>query len=132
MIFFKLVVVEPKQSEHYLTNRSVTILIILFSVYLDNLLQDLKSFPSWFGSCEYADDFILLATKREVNGPGLPAIWRHNLVFSIVPSLSKTKCVYFCARYHGPVQLNGKDLPPWPSVQKDCSQCWNTCIKLVY
>ena len=64
----------------------------------------------------------------------------HNLVFSTdpVPSLSKTKCVYFCGRsgkvkYPDPVQLDGKDLP-WvesadhlghvlhqkTSMEKDC------------
>ena len=64
------------------------------------------------------------------------------MVFSTdpVPSLSKTKCVYFCGRpgkvrYPDPVQLDGKDLP-WvesadhlghklhqmTSMEKDCQR----------
>ena len=102
---------------------------ILFSVYLDDLLKELRSSDlgchiggSWFGACGYADDLILLAPNREVLQRMLSICQQygqdHNLVFSTdpVPSLSKTKCVYFCGRsgnvkYPDPVQLDGKDLP---------------------
>ena len=100
----------------------------------------------WFGACGYADDLILLAPNREVLQKMVQVCQKygedHNLVFSTdpVPSLSKTKCVYFCGRpgkvmYPDPVQLDGKDLP-WvesadhlghtlhqmTSMEKDCQR----------
>ena len=70
----------------------------------------------------YADDLILLAPNREVLQSMLVVCEKygveHNLVFSTdpVPSLSKTKCLYFCGRhgnvkYPAPVLLDGKPLP---------------------
>jgi hypothetical protein len=102
---------------------------VLFSVYLDDLLADLRRLQLgchiggwWFGALGYADDLILLAPNREVLQSMLVVCQNyareHNLVFSTdpVPSKSKTKCVYFCGRigqvkYPAPVQLEGEDLP---------------------
>ena len=102
---------------------------VLFSVYLDDLLKELRRCQLgchiggyWFGGCGYADDLILLAPNREVLQRMLDICQLyaqdHNLVFSTdpVPAKSKTKCVYFCGRqgkvkYPDPVQLDGKDLP---------------------
>ena len=46
---------------------------VLFSVYLDDLLRQLRTLQLgchiggyWFGGCGYADDLILLALNREV------------------------------------------------------------------
>ena len=98
-------------------------------VYLDDPLKELRNLKlgchiggSWFGACGYADDLILLAPNREVLQKMVQVCQNygeeHNLVFSTdpKPSLSKTKCVYFCGRpgkvkYPDPVQLDGKDLP---------------------
>ena len=102
---------------------------VLFSVYLDDLLGELRKLQlgcsiggCWFGGCGYADDLILLAPNREVLQKMLKICESyaadHNLIFSTdpVPSKSKTKCMYFCGRpgkvrYPEPVQLEGKDLP---------------------
>jgi hypothetical protein len=98
-------------------------------VYLDDLLLELRKLQLgchiggyWYGGCGYADDLILLAPNREVLQRMVQVCQsyavEHNLVFSTdpVPSLSKTKCIFFCGRpgkvkYHDPVQLDGKDLP---------------------
>ena len=102
---------------------------IFFSVYLDDLLRELRRLQlgcsiagCWYGACGYADDLILLAPNREVLQRMLDVCETyaedHNLVFSTdpIPAKSKTKCVYFCGRpgqvrYPEPVQLGGKDLP---------------------
>ena len=102
---------------------------LLFSVYLDDLLIELRRLQygchiggCWFGACGYADDLILLAPNRQVLQQMVDVCERygqdHNLVFSTdpVPSLSKTKCMYFCGRpgkvkYPEPVTLDGKELP---------------------
>ena len=102
---------------------------VLFSVYLDDLLKELRRLQLgchiggyWFGALGYADDLILLAPNREVLQKMVKICQEygeeHNLVFSTdpVPALSKTKCLYFCGRagrvkYPEPVQLDGKDLP---------------------
>ena len=102
---------------------------VLFSVYLDDLLQELRNLQLgchiggyWFGCLGYADDLILLAPNREVLQRMLDICQKyateHNLVFSTdpVPAKSKTKCLYFCGRsgpvqYPAQVQLDGKDLP---------------------
>ena len=76
----------------------------------------------WYGALGYADDLILLAPNREVLQKMLVVCEQygveHNLVFSTdpVPSLSKTKCMFFCGRngnvkYPAPVILDGKPLP---------------------
>ena len=102
---------------------------ILFSVYLDDLLGELRNLQlgchiggCWFGASGYADDLILLAPNRQVLQQMVTVCEKygenHNLVFSTdpVPALSKTKCMLFCGRtgnvkYPDPVQLDGKDLP---------------------
>ena len=101
----------------------------LFSVYLDDLLQELRDLGLgchiggwWMGACGYADDLILMAPVRSVLQEMLTVCQeygrRHNLVFSTDPNpaKSKTKCVYFCGRvkdvvYPPPVKLDGKYLP---------------------
>ena len=102
---------------------------ILFSVYLDDLLKELRRLQLgchiggyWFGGLGYADDLILLAPNREVLQKMLTVCEKyadeHNLVFSTdpVPAKSKTKCLLFCGRsgkvkYPDPVQLYGNSLP---------------------
>ena len=102
---------------------------LLFSVYLDDLLVKLRDMQLgchiggwWYGALGYADDLALLAPNREVLQKMVLVCEKygeeHNLVFSTdpLPSLSKTKCVYFCGRtanvqYPAPVQLDGKNLP---------------------
>ena len=84
---------------------------LLFSVYLDDLLAQLRKLQLgcsiggyWYGACGYADDLILLAPNREVLQRMLNVCQsyavEHNLVFSTdpVPALSKTKCIFFCGR----------------------------------
>ena len=84
---------------------------LLISVYLDDLLQELRRLQlgchiggCWYGACGYADDLILLAPNREVLQRMVDICQAyaldHNLVFSTdpVPSLSKTKCIFFCGR----------------------------------
>ena len=104
---------------------------VLFSVYIDGLLGDLRAKQlgcaiggCWVGAMGYADDLILLAPNREVLQNMLNT-WEsyayaelHNLVFSThqVPSKFKTKCIFFCGldgkvKNPDPVQLYGKDLP---------------------
>ena len=102
---------------------------LLFSVYLDDLLVQLRQLQLgchiggwWYGAMGYADDLILLAPNREVLQTMVQVCEKygkeHNLVFSTdpVPAKSKTKCLYFCGRttrvnYPDPVQLDGKSLP---------------------
>ena len=102
---------------------------LLFSVYLDDLLVELRKLQlgchiggMWYGACGYADDLILLAPTRQVLQQMLSVCESygiaHNLVFSTdpVPAKSKTKCMLFCGRisnvkYPAPVKLDGKDLP---------------------
>ena len=102
---------------------------VLFSVYLDDLLAELRALQLgchiggwWYSALGYADDLILLDPNREVLQKMLVVCERygaeHNLVFSTdpVPKLSKTKCMYFCGRngdvkYPASVILDGKPLP---------------------
>ena len=102
---------------------------LLFSIYLDDLLGELRRLQLgchiggwWFGASAYADDLILLATNREVLQRMVTTCEKygqeHNLVFSTdpIPSKSKTKCILFCGRknnvsFPDPVKLDGKDLP---------------------
>ena len=126
---------------------------VLFSVCLDDLLKELRRLQlgchiggCWYGACGYADDLILLAPNRDVLQRMVDICQSyaldHNFVFSTdpVPSLSKTKCIFFCGRpgkvkYPDPVKLDGKDLP-WvesavhlghtlhqmTSMEKDCQR----------
>ena len=100
----------------------------LFSVYLDDLLKELRLMGlgchmggMWVGAAGYADDLILLAPSRTAMQYMLKACDRYaeefNLQFSTdpVPALSKTKCMYMCghmnAAYPAPLQLGDHDLP---------------------
>ena len=112
------------------TRQGSVISPLLFSVYLDDLLKELRKLQLgchiggyWLGACGYADDLILMAPSRDVLQRMIQVCEvyasEHNLVFSTdpVPSKSKSKCMYFCGRlggrvkYPAPLQLAGKDLP---------------------
>lgn len=102
---------------------------VLFSVYLDDLLKELRALQLgchiggyWLGACGYADDLILMAPCRDVLQRMLTVCEQyaveHNLVFSTdpVPSKSKTKCMLFSGRlgrvqYPDPLLLAGEELP---------------------
>ena len=100
----------------------------LFSVYLDDLLGELRALGmgchmggAWVGAAGYADDLILLAPSRTAMQKMLLVCEQyaadHNLQFSTdpEPSKSKSKCLYMCgqleADYPKPVKLCGQDLP---------------------
>ena len=112
------------------TRQGSVISPVLFSVYLDDLLAELRKLQLgchiggyWLGGCGYADDLILLAPSRDVLQRMLEVCAsyasEHNLVFSTdpEPAKSKTKCMYFCGRiggrvrYPAPLYLDGKALP---------------------
>ena len=113
---------------------------LLFSVYLDDLLKELRGLGLgchiggyWYGAMGYADDLVLLAPNREVLQRMLIICQNyamsHNLVFSTdpVPAKSKTKCLFFCGKagrvqYPDPVQLDGKDLP-WVECADHLGHC---------
>jgi hypothetical protein len=113
----------------YGTRQGSVLSLLLFSVYLDDLLAELRALQLgchigglWYGACGYAADLILLASNREVLQKMQAICERygkeHNLVFSAdpVPKLSKIKCMYFCGlsnnvKYPAPVQLYEEDLP---------------------
>ena len=102
---------------------------ILFTVYFDDLLGELRRLQlgchvggCWYGASGYADDLILLAPNRQVLQQMVSVCEKYgqdqNLVFSTdpIPSLSKTKCIFFCGRpgkvrYPELVVLDGKQLP---------------------
>ena len=102
---------------------------VLFSVYLDDLLKELRALQLgchiggyWLGACGYADDLILMAPCRDVLQRMLTVCEQyaveHNLVFSTdpVPYKSKTKCMLFSGRlgrvqYPDPLLLAGEELP---------------------
>ena len=94
----------------------------LFSVYLDDLLKELRQLGLgchmgglWVGAAGYADDLILLAPSRSAMKKMLKVC--ENLQFSTdpVPAKSKSKCIYMCGYsdpvYPVPLQLCGADLP---------------------
>ena len=101
----------------------------LWCVYLDDLIKKLRHLKLgahvggvWMGATGYADDLLLLAPVRSVLAEMVRVCEEygkeHNMVFSTdpVPSLSKTKCMFFCGRLNGvnypdPVMLDGKILP---------------------
>ena len=101
----------------------------LFSVYLDDLLKELRRLALgchvggvWVGAAGYADDLILLAPSRTAMKKMLLICEQyaeeHNLTFSTdpEPAKSKSKCLFLCgykkAEYPLPLQLCGQDLPP--------------------
>ena len=80
---------------------------IIFSVYLDGLIQELRQqglgchcSGVWMGCLGYADDLILLAPSRETMAKMLDVCekyaLKHNLEFTTdpVPTKSKSKCLY--------------------------------------
>ena len=101
----------------------------LFSVYLDDLLEELRVLGVgchvggwWYGAACYADDLILLAPARTAAVMMLECCERyaeeHNLQFSTdpLPHKSKSKCIYFCGkltkrRKPDPLTLLGQQLP---------------------
>ena len=100
----------------------------LFSVYLDDLLAELRDLGlgchmggAWVGAAGYADDLILLAPSRTAMKTMLQVCERyaedHNLQFSTdpEPSKSKTKCMYMCGQpdseYPMALKLCGQELP---------------------
>ena len=100
----------------------------LFSVYLDDLLKQLRQLGLgchmggvWVGAAGYADDLILLAPSRSAMKQMMKVCEAYaednNLQFSTdpVPAKSKTKCIYMCGYmdpvYPAPLQLCGRDLP---------------------
>ena len=100
----------------------------LFSVYLDDLLKQLRMLGLgchmggvWVGAAGYADDLILLAPSRSAMKTMLKTCEEfaevHNLKFSTdpEPAKSKTKCIFMCGHndpvYPAPFQLYGCDLP---------------------
>ena len=106
---------------------------LLFSVYLDDLIKDLRKLSLgchigglWYGACGYADDLVLLAPNRDVLQRMLHVCEQyavdHNLSFSTdpVPARSKSKCLLFCGKSPRPkfpdqLVLNGEFLP-WVEV----------------
>ena len=100
----------------------------LFSVYLDDLIKELRLLGfgchvggAWVGAAGYADDLILLAPSRTAMQRMLKVCEvyaeSHNLQFSTnpIPSLSKTKCIFMCGYenpvYPLPLKLAGQSLP---------------------
>ena len=100
----------------------------LFSVYLDDLLKELRHLGvgchmggMWIGAAGYADDLILLAPSRSAMQHMLRVCDRYaarfNLQFSTDPrpALSKSKCLYFCGHmepvYPVPLKLGDHELP---------------------
>ena len=80
---------------------------VIFSVYLDDLLKELRRLQlgcnlggCWYGACGIADELIILAPNREVLQRIQDVCADQNQVFSTdpVPARSKNKCIYFCGR----------------------------------
>ena len=99
----------------------------LFSLYLDDLLKELRNTGLgchmgglWVGAAGYADDMILLAPSRTAMKKLVLVCEEyassHNLQFSTnpVPALSKTKCLYLCGlpnpTYPAPLKLGNHEL----------------------
>ena len=101
----------------------------LFSLYLDDLLKELRALGVgchmgglWMGSTLYADDLLLLAPTRSAMEAMMKVCERYALDNNISfrtnenPAISKTECLYICGDmnrndYPAAIKLNGKDLP---------------------
>ena len=101
----------------------------LFSLYLDDLLKELRALGVgchmgglWMGATCYADDLLLLAPTCSAMEAMIKVCEkyaiRNNISFSTHenPVKSKTKCLYICGDinrrdYPATIKLNGKDLP---------------------
>ena len=102
----------------------------LFSVYIDDMIQDLRKLGLgcymgglWIGACGFADDLILLSPGRKGMQKMLEVCEKyasqHSLQFSTDPnpSKSKSKCIFMTGtrRRHkerpAPLKLYGVDLP---------------------
>ena len=103
----------------------------IFSVYMDELLQELRQLGVgchvggiFMGATIYADDVLLLAPCRTALQLMLKVCEdfakKNNLLYSTDPNptKSKSKCLYMCgkktARYPAELTLNGQSLP-WVS-----------------
>ena len=84
------------------TRQGSVISPVLFSVYLDDLLKELRKLQLgchiggyWLGGCGYADDLILLAPSRDVLQRMIQVCEvyasEHNLEFSTHPEPSRSK-----------------------------------------
>ena len=125
----------------------------LFSVYLDDLLKELRQLGIgchvggvWVGAAGYADDLILTAPSRTAMVRMLRVCElyaeKHNLLFSTDPNpnKSKSKCLYMCGYqdpvYPLPLQLLGQDLP-WVQhalhlgheLHQECKMDYDVTIK---
>ena len=111
------------------TKQGSVISPVLFSLYLDGLIQELRQVGLgcyvhgvWMGCAAYADDLVLLAPSREAMSRMLMVCENYaranNLQFSTdpEPNKSKTKCIFMCGRagevqYPASLKLNNRDLP---------------------
>ena len=100
----------------------------LFSVYIDDLLKELRRAGNgchiggiWVGAAGYADDLVLIAPSRSAMQSMLNICELyaqcHNLQYSTnpVPALSKSKCIFMCGStdkvYPKALTLFGMPLP---------------------
>ena len=102
----------------------------LFSVYIDNLLMEMRLqglgcrvAGVWMAAVGFADDLLMMAPNRAAMEGMLEICehyaFEHNLKFSTDPNpnKSKSKCVYMTGHRHRNVakpanlHLNGRELP---------------------
>ena len=111
------------------TRQELVISPALFSVYLDDLLQELRNLGLgcqigrlWMEACGYGDDLLLLAQVRSVLQDMVTVCEqygaRNNLLLSTDSNTAKpkTKCMLLCGRltnvvYPPPIKLDDMELP---------------------